>query len=94
MFKESFGEEAKLEKKEPSQLEKEPDFIKGTIERLDDRVAEINLNDGQKILWPKERLSRDHKEGDEVLLSLIKQEELAKEILNIILKPTEDNEPN
>jgi uncharacterized protein (DUF2225 family) len=51
------------------------------------------LEDGQKLNWPKEKLPKNIKEGAVLWLSILedkeatqKQRELAKEILNEILR--------
>jgi hypothetical protein len=82
----------KIEKPETEKPIEKLKFVKCTIEHLDEKMAQIKLEDGQIINWPKEKLLENSQEGDEVELSLLGKEELAKEILNTILKPSEENE--
>ena len=70
--------------------------IPGTIERFDDMFAIIALSDGQTIRWPIKDLPEDCAQGTRVRLVLktsvsdqIEQEQLAKSILNEILRGDE-----
>lgn len=96
MIKEKFFEEGVMqpEIKKPGQekpIEK-LEFVKAVIESLDEKGAQIKLEDGQMIQWKKEKLPKSCQEGDEIRVSLLGKEELAKEILNTIFKSTEKNE--
>ena len=69
------------------------DCLKATVDRFEGDFAVLSLEDGQKLNWPKEKLPKDIKEGSVVWLSILEdkeatknQRELAKEILNEILK--------
>ena len=68
-------------------------FIKGTIERFDGKMAVIKTEDGQTINWPQKNLPDNIEQGSNVKLALQtsenekeQQEKMAKEILNEILK--------
>ena len=98
MIKENFlgeGTEQILpekKEKEPERLAEELKFIRGQVEKIDQTQAQIRLDDGQIINCKKMNLPAGCREGDEVRLSLLGKEELAKEILNTIFKSTEKNE--
>ena len=69
-------------------------MLKATIDRFEGEYAVLVFDDGQVINWPQKKLPEDTKEGSVVWLSILidqkqtkKQKELAKEILNEILKP-------
>ncbi|MFA5021811.1 MAG: hypothetical protein WC508_01910 [Patescibacteria group bacterium] len=74
-------------------------FIEGTIDHFEEKMAVILAKDGQKILWPIKNLPDDCLAGTAVRLilttsesSIIEREKLAKKILNEILKnPDESN---
>ena len=68
-------------------------MLKATIDRFEGDYAVLSLDDGQKLNWPKEKLPKNVQEGEVIWLSITKdkeatknQRELAKEILNEILK--------
>jgi uncharacterized protein (DUF2225 family) len=68
-------------------------MLKATIDRFEGDFAILSLEDGQKLNWPKEKLPKNIKEGAVLWLSILedkeatqKQRELAKEILNEILR--------
>lgn len=98
MFKKLFPEgpeQQPPQENQPEQeklIKKEGSFIKGIIEVMGDEVAQIRLVDGQLISWERKKIPEGCHEGDEVTLSLLSGEELAKEILNTILNPQEENE--
>lgn len=67
--------------------------IRATIDRFEGEFAVLRFPDGQKLNWPKDKLPKNLKEGAVLWLSLLedkeaekKQRELAKELLNEILK--------
>lgn len=71
-------------------------MFKATVDRLEGDFAILSLDDGQKIRLSKEELPLGIKEGSVVWLSVFedqeattRQRELAKEILNEILKMKE-----
>lgn len=71
----------------------EPPFIEGVIDSFENGKAIIQMFDNQKIIWPKEKLPASAKEGESVKLHLttshfdtMKREQLAKDLLNQILK--------
>lgn len=100
MKEEFFGEglikpeiiKPEIEKPEEEKVVEKLKFAEGVIERLDEKQAQIKLEDGQTINWPKEKLPQSCQEGEKVKLSLLSKEELAKEILNTIFNPLEKNE--
>lgn len=68
-------------------------IIKGTIDRFEGDKAVIKTEFGDQILWPKNKLSSDLTEGAVINLAIMldsqatdSKEELAKQILNQILK--------
>jgi len=68
-------------------------MLKATIDRFEGDFAILSLETGEKLNWPKEKLPAGTKEGSVVWLSIsidkegsLRQRELAKEILNEILK--------
>lgn len=68
-------------------------FLEGVVDYFEgDRVV-IQTNDGQKILWPREKLPKGIKEGSMVKLHLTTneletqaRERTARDLLNEILK--------
>ncbi len=67
--------------------------LRATIDRFEDGKAVLILDDGQKLILDKSKLTEDVKEGDLIFLNLSKskeatseQEKLAKNILKEILK--------
>jgi len=71
--------------------------LKAVIDRFEDNKAVLVLEDGQKLIINKELLSADSKESDVVYLGFskdeqetIKQQKLAKNILQEILKKPEN----
>lgn len=78
--------------KEQERLAEEPKFIRGQVEKIDQTQAQIRLDDGQIINWKKMNLPAGCQEGDEIRISLLGKEELAKEILNTIFNSSEKNE--
>lgn len=71
----------------------EKNILKGTLDRFEENKAVIKTEDGQQILWPKENLSEDIKEGSAVDIVIfneeaeqIQREKMAKTLLNEILK--------
>ena len=70
--------------------------IKLTIDRLEGEKAVLLTEDGQSIIWPKNKLSAGSKEGMIFNFNILNdtetkknKEELAKEILNEILNTDE-----
>ena len=68
-------------------------FKKGVIDRIEENKAVIKLDDGQQVIWPASDLPEGLTEGDNLRLVLYmasndtaEQEEMAKAILNKILK--------
>lgn len=68
--------------------------IKGTIDHFEKDCAVIQLENGQELLWPIDKLPEGSREGGSVRLTLgdlendkREQANLAKTILNQILKP-------
>lgn len=76
-------------------------YIKGIVDRVEEQRAVISLDDGQKLIWPIEKLPPNCTEGSVVKLILLENEIitaedgeknlLAKNILNEILD-VEDKE--
>ena len=69
------------------------DYIEGTIDRFEDGQAVIKTNEGQQIVWPKDKLTAEIKEGDAIQLYLVgaktqtaANESIAKALLNQIIK--------
>ena len=67
--------------------------MKVTIDRLEGDKAVLKTNDGQELLWPKEQLPKDAKEGSVVELAIKSDKEgeqekgeLAKAVLNEVLQ--------
>ncbi len=74
----------------------ERNILKGVVDRFEENKAVVKLDNGQQILWPKENLSADIKEGSVVDLVIINEEseqkereKTAKTLLNEILKKQE-----
>lgn len=68
-------------------------MIKATINRFEGNYAILILNDKQRLNWPKKDLPHNISEGSVVWLSILanektiaNQRQLAKEMLNEILK--------
>ncbi len=68
-------------------------FIKAAIDRLEGDSAVIKTEDGQELLWPKQSLPEDAKEGSAVRLGISTNQSdeeertrLAKTLLNEILQ--------
>ena len=68
-------------------------IIQGIIDRFEENQAVIRTDDGFSIIWPKEKLDAEAKEGDAVKLAVLTDQDttedneaLAKQILNQILK--------
>lgn len=68
-------------------------YIKGIIDRIEGQKAVLSLDDGQKLIWPMEKLPANSAEGSVIKLILtdggLTEEAarnlLAKDILNEIL---------
>lgn len=76
---------------------KDKNFIFGVLDRFEGEMGVILLDDGQKILWPKDKLPKETEEGDVVKLKIFssgleteEREKLAKTILSEILKVEEE----
>jgi len=72
-------------------------FLKAVIDRFEGESAVIKLEDGQEIIWPKNDLPEDAKEGSALRLSVSTSQsdeeertKLAKTLLNEILQPKKD----
>jgi len=68
-------------------------YLNGTIDRFEENQAIIKLENGTTLLWPKEKIPDNLKEGELIKLLMQsdktetnKQEETAKNILNEILQ--------
>ncbi|MBU4332168.1 DUF3006 domain-containing protein [Patescibacteria group bacterium] len=68
-------------------------FIKGVVDCFENEQAVIQTDDKQKIIWPRENLPADIKEGMGIKLFLSTdameargREEIVKDLLNQILK--------
>jgi hypothetical protein len=66
--------------------------IKITIDRFEGEKAVLQTEDGQSIVWPKDKLPQDAREGMALNFNILSdaetekdKRELAKEILNEIL---------
>ena len=66
------------------------------VDRFEGEVAVLKTNDGDTILWPKNRLPADIKEGSALTMAITGERgqeadsrQLAKDILNEILNPEE-----
>ena len=74
-------------------------FIKATIDRLEECFAVLRTEDAQEILWPLKNLPEGIREGAAVRLVLSTNEndeeerrKLAKSLLNEILQNSSDGE--
>jgi len=72
-------------------------FLKGVVDRFEGDKAVVRLDDGQQVIWPVNDLPEGVSEGEAVRLVLytakddeVEREELAKAILNEILKDEGD----
>jgi len=81
--------------KDAAEFEKDH-YLSGRIEKLEDKQGVVVLTDGQKVFWPLNDLPPGCQLGDKVRLVLTtdgkeaeKREQLAKTILNQILKSKE-----
>jgi hypothetical protein len=70
--------------------------LTGVIDRMEGERAVIRLDDGQEIVWPKEKLSEGLGEGSSVKLIVLSdkdlennRQEVAKNILKEIFKSDE-----
>jgi hypothetical protein len=69
-------------------------YLSGIVDRFEGRLAIIRTDDGQEIKWPISNLPEDAEAGAAIRLSLVisksdqeEKENLAKKMLNEILKP-------
>ncbi|MBU1146224.1 DUF3006 domain-containing protein [Patescibacteria group bacterium] len=76
-------------------------FIKAAIDRFEGDSAVIKTEDGQEIIWPKQDLPEDAKEGTAVRLSVSTNQsdeeertKLAKTLLNEILQNKDGQKGN
>lgn len=65
-------------------------LLRATVDSFEENLVVLLFDDGEKVVWPKDKLPYDVKEGQIVWLSFFKeaaekQKKLAKEILNEIL---------
>jgi hypothetical protein len=74
-------------------------FMNGVIDRIEEQRAVIKLDDGQQVIWPASELPERLTEGDNLRLALsiagdgsTEREEMARAILNKILKDKNPNE--
>ena len=74
-------------------------FMNGVIDRIEEQRAVIKLDDGQQVIWPASELPERLTEGDNLRLVLstvgdgtAEREEMAKAVLNKILKDKNPNE--
>jgi len=74
-------------------------FMNGIIDRFEENKAVIKLDDGQQVIWPASELPERLTEGDNLRLVLstvgdvtAEREEMAKAVLNKILKDKNPNE--
>ncbi|NIP32814.1 DUF3006 domain-containing protein [Candidatus Saccharibacteria bacterium] len=74
-------------------------FMNGVIDRFEENKAVIKLDDGQQVIWPASELPERLTEGDNLRLVLstvgdgtAEREEMAKAVLNKILKDKNPNE--
>ncbi|MBT5338692.1 DUF3006 domain-containing protein [Candidatus Falkowbacteria bacterium] len=68
-------------------------YIKGTIDRIEEDKAVINLGNGHNLTWPVDKLPTNHHEGDAVRIHITEDveqttisENTAVNVLNEILK--------
>lgn len=68
--------------------------IELTIDRFENEKAVLKMENGETVVWPKDKLPEDAKEGEIFIFSIMNDEEkktdkkeLAKNILNEILNP-------
>jgi len=73
-------------------------IIKATIDRFEEEKAILKTEDNENIIWPKNKIANNLKEGSSVMIMITddkKDEEsnkkLAKDILNEILNVEENN---
>ncbi|HLD28663.1 MAG TPA: DUF3006 domain-containing protein [Patescibacteria group bacterium] len=73
-------------------------YLSGTIDRLEGAHAVIKIDNGQKIDWPIENMPEGLGEGSAVKISIndeksekTNQEQIAKQMLNEILKTNDGN---
>lgn len=76
---------------------KDKNFIFGVLDRFEDKMGVVLLDDGQKVLWPEDKLPKETKEGDVVKLKIFssgleteEREKMVKAILSEILKVEEE----
>ncbi len=74
-------------------MQDKQNYLKGTIDRFEGKLAVIKLDEGQELHWPINNLPEGVKEGTAVRLILSTSEsdeeerqEVAKALLNEILK--------
>ncbi len=74
-------------------------FMNGVIDRFEENKVVIKLDDGQQVIWPASELPERLTEGDNLRLVLstvgdgtAEREEMAKAVLNKILKDKNPNE--
>lgn len=67
--------------------------VAGVIDHFEEKSAVIEIENCQKIIWPKDKIDKDLKEGSGVKLVLVddkidqsKKDKIAKELINQILK--------
>lgn len=75
---------------------KDRHFLSGKVEKFEQKMAVILIDDGQKLLWPIKDLPDDCEVGTKVRLILAtsksdqeEREQVSKTILNEILKNTD-----
>jgi hypothetical protein len=74
-------------------------FLKAVIDRFEGESAVIKTDNGQEIIWPKNNLPEDAKEGAAVRLNLStsktdeeERAKIAKTLLNEILQNRKEDE--
>lgn len=73
-------------------------FLKGVVDRFEDKMAVIIVDNDQKLLWPIKNLPADCEKGTAVRIILTttktdqeERDKVARTVLNKILKNTKDD---
>ncbi len=61
-------------------------YIKGIIDRIEGQKAVLSLDDGQKLIWPLEKIPAHCVEGTAVIISIFKDGEMAEDEQKIMAK--------
>lgn len=74
-------------------------FLKAAIDRIEGESAVIKTENGQELIWPKDNLPADAREGTAIRLNLStsktdeeERAKLAKTLLNEILQNRKEDE--